>query len=69
MTEELKLCPFCGGEIKSEIKTLEDRFGLYRILFFTCQNKDCRAVVSFNSGETYKDYMKAIESWNRRAEQ
>lgn len=68
MTEQLKPCPFCGGKVKSEIKTLGDQYGLYRILFFKCQNKDCGAIISFNNGETYSDYMKAIEAWNRRTD-
>lgn len=66
MSEQLKPCPFCGGKVKSKINTFEDQGRFHRILFFKCQNEDCGAIISINNGETYSDYMKAIEVWNRR---
>ncbi len=66
MTDVLKPCPFCGGEVKSEVRTMRDSYGFYKIMFFKCQSKKCGAIVSFNSAKTYKDYMLAVEAWNRR---
>ena len=66
MAEELKPCPFCGGEVKSKVRTMRDSYGLYKLMFFKCQSKKCGAVVSFDSAKTYKDYMLAVEAGDRR---
>ncbi len=64
MSEELKPCPFCGGEVEN-VKTFKDRYVFYQILFFKC--KKCGAVVSFDNANSSINYMNAVETWNRRA--
>ena len=67
-TKKIKSCPFCGSEVKAEVMVQEDPYKFYsRILFFKCLNKECGAIVSFNNEKTYKSHMKAIENWDRRA--
>ena len=55
--EEIKRCPFCGGE--GELKTKWDMWA--RRYSSTVYCKKCRA----NSGIWFQK-PKAIESWNRR---
>lgn len=54
MSEKLKPCPFCGGEVEFYI-------GVYDICTVTCKN--CGAMTSFTNSLT-KD--KTIDTWNRR---
>ena len=56
MSEELKLCPFCGGEAEVE----DCRYGYY----VSCQSPTC--LVSPETGD-YESKAAAIVAWNRRA--
>lgn len=56
MTEELKPCPFCGGEVGVDYSDF-NRF--YEIC---CSNLDCIAIVSID----HKEKSKAIKAWNTR---
>jgi len=56
----LKPCPFCGGDVRYEV----GRF--VPMWFFEC--KHCGAVVSFNNDYINTHTDKAVDAWNRRAE-
>jgi len=62
MSEELKPCPFCGGEAYTEGHKLElqDGFGFW---FVACKNQ-CGAMVGYFYTED-----DARRAWNRRVEQ
>ena len=88
MPNELKPCPFCGGEAhldsipkikhtlwKEKIPeyamlTGEDEYSLERVMFeygyylFMPRCKKCGAAI----GATFVNAQKAIEYWNRRAD-
>ena len=51
--EELKRCPFCGGEAKIA------EYGCYSVY---CTQFCCEQTIAYQDKET------AIEAWNRRAE-
>ena len=56
--DELKPCPFCGGEarLEPELKSVEDYSDFHWV---TC--RECYAMSLGTYGED-----KAIEAWNRR---
>lgn len=54
---ELKPCPFCGGEIICGK-------GYAGIIFFKCP--ECRAIVSFDNSDCELTIEAVIEKWNRR---
>lgn len=57
MSEELKKCPFCGGEVRlTNIDPNDDYY------MMECQNENCNAATCF--GEVDKEGIK--ERWNRR---
>ena len=56
MSEELKPCPFCGGEVT---RTVEKS---YR--YVSCENYDCFAVVE--AGALSGSEEEAIKMWNTR---
>lgn len=56
--DELKPCPFCGGE--AEMLTAESMNGGY---LFGIMCNDCRS-----RGDVYDTEAEAIEAWNTRAE-
>ena len=58
MTENLKPCPFCGGEAKS--KSSVDVFGHEG--FFSVLCRKCYARTGY-----YETEAEVIEAWNRRA--
>ena len=58
--EELKPCPFCGGE--AEV-TDEDSYGFSNGDWFVCCN-ECHTYLGFDS--QYETPQEAIEAWNRR---
>ena len=61
MSEELKPCPFCGGEVK--IEDISDEDGPYFMI--ACSNKACGAAASF--GDKSETEEGATEAWNTRA--
>lgn len=68
--EQLKPCPFCGGE--SEVCISEEHHGMdgwYRVAFVRCKECRCRtpqyAIDGFYGCKTTEQ--DAIEAWNRRA--
>ena len=70
MTEEIKPCPFCGGEAeldfahKNFVYTDDDGIARETGFFYTvkCINAVCGCAIG-----TYSDAEMAIEAWNRRA--
>lgn len=64
MTEELKSCPFCGGETDVHYFAHDDSE-----CTVMCSNPNCRASVSAKScGSMTTAYNRARKLWNRRAE-
>lgn len=64
MSEELKLCPFCGGEADVHYFAHDDSE-----CTVMCSNPNCRASVSARScGSMTTAYNRARKLWNRRAE-
>ncbi len=68
MQNELKPCPFCGGEVRlvhTNHKTL-----YYRVFQFSCNQ--CGTTFFIPQKSNYKSKedteIKAIEAWNRRVE-
>ena len=57
MSEKLKPCPFCGGEVKKFVGPIN------LTIMFIC--KKCGADVCFYDAEHEP---KATEAWNRRAD-
>ncbi len=62
MSEELKKCPFCGGQVK----TKQGVIGV-PIIFIKC--KQCGAVISFDNNECNHAPGKAVEYFNRRMQE
>lgn len=62
--EEIKKCPFCGGEAK--VRRDDMRRGEKEIVYVRCTS--CHATGhKFVEDGDYDDYSdKAIEAWNRR---
>lgn len=65
MTENLKPCPFCGGEAK-----LSTYYDFYKV---HCNSDDCWAEVSIGDayngvGKWYGSVAEAVDAWNTRAE-
>ena len=60
MSEELKPCPFCGGEAK--FGTNKSCCG--KTVRIDCTNPECGACVTAFSSKLY-----AAKAWNRRAQQ
>lgn len=63
MSEDAKVCPFCGGKVRVTHGTIMAPF-----LFFQCQTDNCKAVVSFNNSTANHNPEKAMSNWNRRVE-
>ena len=55
MTDELKPCPFCGGEAIKYLSMYEDR------AFVGCADEECKVMVRRETSQ------EAIDAWNRRA--
>lgn len=65
MSEELKPCPFCGGE--ADVHYFAHNDSECTVM---CSNPNCRASVSARScGSMTTAYNRARKLWNRRAEQ
>ena len=64
MTEELKPCPFCGGEARLLLNAKRKIYGKaeYRTGVVACCNV-CEARMCYGSEKL------AIEAWNRRADE
>ena len=60
MTDELKPCPFCGGDATPDFSSIEGENAYH----FHCQSKDCPAWPNV-SGATESE---AITAWNTRAD-
>jgi hypothetical protein len=58
MSEELKKCPFCGGEAKTKSRVWggKKKFRLY------CGNRKCLSVIT----HWYDSFAEAIAAWNKR---
>lgn len=64
MSEELRPCPFCGGEADVHYFAHDDSE-----CTVMCSNPNCRASVSARScGSMTTAYNRARKLWNRRAE-
>ena len=64
MTENLRPCPFCGGEADVHYFAHDDSE-----CTVMCSNQNCRASVSARScGSMTTAYNRARKLWNRRAE-
>lgn len=79
MDNQLKPCPFCGGEAIFNMRELDESYGArigFWIMCTKCHatNPDSKGVVTVrigSNGEMYTerdDRPKAIEVWNRRPE-
>jgi|24BtaG_2_1085350.scaffolds.fasta_scaffold18961_3 Lar family restriction alleviation protein len=65
MSEELKPCPFCGGEMQIYDSPLNDTVSeSYRVYMPQCKNDNCIAGDDGYYGKSPED---AIKAWNRRA--
>ena len=60
--DELKPCPFCGGDANLRTTDLVEGLGLFamRAVFVQCARCGARTL-------EYRDERFAIEDWNRRA--
>ena len=58
--EELRCCPFCGAKAQLE-QGMERVYPIWRV---KCTSDQCGAEIAF--GENFKE--RAIEAWNRRAD-
>lgn len=70
MSEELKPCPFCGGEAELKSHHFDDD-GL-TLWFVRCKTRpydvdEGDACYTADSFITFRDKEAAIEAWNRRA--
>ena len=67
MSDELKKCPFCGGE-----GTLhQDNNPPHNYWWVACYNNDCPSMpqaTTCKEGEIVSDRQEAIEAWNNRPE-
>ena len=63
--EELKPCPFCGGEIEERGGSCNYNKGIIT-LDLKCEK--CGTIFKFKSKWTVNPYEEAIEAWNRRTE-
>lgn len=63
MSEKLKPCPFCGGNIR-KIK------GFGGISYYRCKNADCNVFLSFGGNKLLKsgclEAERPDDNWNRR---
>ena len=67
---KLKPCPFCGGKVTTKISVsascTQIKFAVY---CHSCEIKQCHSILNGDSfDEAEKAMIKAIELWNRRAE-
>lgn len=63
--DELKPCPFCGGEICEN--GVRCNYGKKTtVLDLLCKN--CGTIFKFKSKWSVNPYVDAIEAWNRRAD-
>ena len=71
--QELKPCPFCGGEeLKFDFHKGHGYLHEYAFAGICCQNEDCGVVVQLNLLDAdewteKKAYEICAETWNRRA--
>jgi Lar family restriction alleviation protein len=65
MTAKLKPCPFCGSDVRLDVKkgrnAIHSPFYREQVI---CKNKSCRA-----SGRLEKRPGLAVEKWNKRPEE
>lgn len=59
MGEQLKPCPFCGGE---ELRSGDTKFHFGTDIFIRCTNCGAKIQIAEEFGDK-----KLIDSWNRRA--
>lgn len=64
MSEELKPCPFCGGE--ATVTDGEDCDGV-QVFFVGCRTKTC-ICDAWDSARYFYSEAEAIKMWNRRAD-
>ena len=64
ITDRLKSCPFCGGEI--EERGGQCNYGK-KIMTLDLMCRKCGTLFKFKSKWIENPYREAVESWNRRA--
>lgn len=62
---ELKPCPFCGGEIDE--RGAQCNYGK-KIFTLDLMCKNCGTIFKFKSNWEINPYLEAIEAWNRRTD-
>ena len=62
MSEELKLCPFCGGEAVIMLWLDGECFCV------GCINDECHGEIQTDGGFGYEGKERAIKAWNKRVE-
>ena len=62
MSNDLLLCPFCGGKAH-----MSEYYGYnYKVLYdVICNNEHCRAGY-LHTDQSYETEQEAIDAWNRR---
>ena len=66
MNEELKPCPFCGGEARVMYAMAEDGTRTISVICQSCRTGIFRARSIPDEWNAYKTADEAIEAWNRR---
>lgn len=67
MTEELKPCPFCGGEAELDWGSATDIGGdLYQSGWVSCKNADCGASIDIDSINDNNNSIDLANKWNQR---
>ena len=72
--DNLKPCPFCGGEAKTVLADTYPHRGMLHSWFVACKDSECGCELGFYGMDengtcgTYETEAEAIAAWNTRAE-